>query len=75
MTGAGAQIDVDDHCSREGAEKLARRIQAYWAARSTTVPYVYAEPVFARSNNNPEKRNTHQVRSDLINGMPQRGVP
>jgi hypothetical protein len=48
--------------SKEGAEKLAKIIEAYWLAKGHTVK-TWVEKV-------PRRQEVFQVRSDLINGAP-----
>jgi hypothetical protein len=49
--------------NKEGAEKIAKRVEAYWLAKGHTVK-AWIEPV-------PRRRGVFQVRSDLINGAPK----
>lgn len=57
-----------DSFAKSGAEKLARRIQQYWAERgydvdahAAVVAYVEGMPQYG-------------IRSDMIGGMPQRRI-
>lgn len=59
-----------DWTSRAGAQRLAKRIEAYWRAKGATVTCTtMAEGVL----NSPDVAH-HVVRSDMVNGLP-RGWP
>lgn len=56
-----------DHCSRNGAAELKRKIEAYWAERGHDVMIVLHNVGF-----HPAIRAARfDVRSDMINGMPR----
>jgi hypothetical protein len=56
-----------DHCSRDGAVELKRKIEAYWAERGCEVMIVLHNVGF-----HPAIRAARfDVRSDMINGMPR----
>lgn len=59
--------DLDgDVCSRDGAKRLAARIEAYWAERGYAVQTQLRDAGFVASMRSARS----DVRSDLVNGMP-----
>jgi len=57
-----------DHCSREGAQDLKQKIEAYWRERGFSVMVLLHNVGF-----HPAIRAArYDVRSDMINGMPRR---
>jgi hypothetical protein len=48
------------------AGELASQIQGHWRDTGHPNVFVWAEPVHLKLN----KRNIHQVRSNLVNGLP-----
>lgn len=59
--------DGPDHCSREGAAELKRKIEAYWAERGYDVMIVLHNVGFHAAI----RAARFDVRSDMINGMPR----
>ncbi|MGD9967363.1 MAG: hypothetical protein AB7T59_12630 [Hyphomonadaceae bacterium] len=60
-----------DFCSRDGAQALKARIEAYWRARGHTVTVGLHNVGF-----HPAIRAARfDVRSDMINGMPRTAAP
>lgn len=60
-----------DACTRDGANRHAKMIAAYWAKRGFDVlPRV--EDTGARAEHGRDGSVVWGVRSDLVNGMPQR---
>lgn len=58
-----------DYCSREGAQALKERIEAYWRARGHDVMLSLLNVGF-----HPAIRAARfDVRSDMVNGMPRSG--
>lgn len=58
-------IDAPETMNLEGAKKLAREIERYWALRGKSVE-CRVEPFGV-----PNRANHYAVRSGMINGMPQ----
>lgn len=61
-----------DACTREGAQRLAEKIEAYWRERGHVVQARTVDAGFA-----PAMRSARtDVRSDLVNGWPRlRALP
>jgi len=60
-----------DFCSREGADKLRRRIEEYWSERGYQVDVQLINQGFV-----PAMRSARtDIRSDMVNGMPARSRP
>jgi hypothetical protein len=57
-----------DHLSKQGAEELAQRLDAYWRAKGSTTVKHEVKPSVRASNRNGQA--VHSVRSNLIRGMP-----
>ena len=53
-----------EHCSKNGAERLAKRIRAFWGARGGR-PTVWAEMIPGT-----DEQPLYQVRSDMKDGKP-----
>ena len=61
-------MSARDYCTEEGARKLKRRIEAYWAERGHDVTVTLVEGGFL-----PSMRSKRvDVRSDLKGGLPPR---
>lgn len=56
-----------DLCDKEGAERLAAHIRAYWQARGGVVRVWLEEAAFTPAM----RSNRYDVRSDLVNGAPR----
>lgn len=71
---AGRLARIADHSSPAGAERLAARIAAFWAARGFAVECTAA---LTLSGWRPigDARPFWGVRSDLVGGLPQRRPP
>lgn len=59
-------IDQNKLHTREGAHALARRIEAYWAARGWRVHCWVVEAGYDASHRSAR----YDVRSDLVDGLP-----
>lgn len=60
-----------DFCSREGAQILKQKIEAYWRDRGQNVTILLHNVGF-----HPAIRAArYDVRSDMVNGMPRTGRP
>lgn len=58
---------MKDHCDHDGAAALVARIRDYWKARGRTARLYMKEAAF-----DPAMRSARvDVRSDMVNGMPQ----
>lgn len=57
------------HCSLDGANTLAKRVEQYWRARGHVVN-TQVDPCEFRAN---MKATCWQVRSDMVNGWPVKG--
>jgi hypothetical protein len=57
-----------DHLSKQGAEELAARLDAYWRALGHTTVKHEVKPSVRANNRNGEA--VHSVRSNLVRGMP-----
>ena len=56
-----------DYCSKEGAQSLAEKIEAYWRARGMHVMCALRDAGF-----HPAVRSSRfDVRSDMVNGLPR----
>lgn len=56
-----------DVCSKEGAKKLAAKIEAYWRERGQDVHIRFHDAGFV-----PSMRSARSdVRSDMVNGLPR----
>ena len=59
-----------DYCSRDGAQALKERIEAYWRERGMAVTIALANVGF-----HPAIRAArYELRSDMINGLPRHGA-
>jgi hypothetical protein len=66
-TPGSSEREPADFCSREGAQALKDKIEAYWAARGQNVMIALHNVGF-----HPAIRAArYDVRSDMINGMPR----
>lgn len=66
FAGSGRGAGEADFCSREGAQALKAKIEAYWAERGRSVQVMLHNVGF-----HPAIRAARfDVRSDMINGMP-----
>lgn len=54
-----------EHCSKNGAERIAKRIRAFWEARGKA-PKVWTEMIPGT-----EEFPLYQVRSNMKDGLPQ----
>ncbi|MBL8536018.1 MAG: hypothetical protein JNM59_01300 [Hyphomonadaceae bacterium] len=60
-----------DFCSREGAQVLKQKIEAYWRERGQNVTILLHNVGF-----HPAIRAArYDVRSDMVNGLPRAGKP
>ena len=57
-----------DYCTREGAERLKEKIEAYWAERGHDVKVNLVQAGFLASMRSART----DVRSNLVNGVPTR---
>ena len=58
-----------DYTDRAGAEKLKARIEAYWRERGSEVQIMLVPAGFTAAL----RAARYDVRSELLNGLPQRG--
>ena len=65
---------IMDHVSRDGATALAEQIKAYWADRGYTVETTVETTVEALQYRHGVDGIIHQVRSDMIGGLPKRQI-
>lgn len=62
-----------DPLSKPGVERLGRTITAYWRAKGSWIPTVWAEPVKAQVINKDgtfEPATIWAVKSDMVGGRP-----
>lgn len=57
-----------DYCTREGAERLKKQIEAYWAERGHDVKINLVQGGFLASMRSART----DVRSNMVNGVPTR---
>ena len=57
----------EDHCTPEGARRLAKRIEAYWKARGHDVTCELVEGAFTQ----PMRSARTDIRSDMVGGLPR----
>lgn len=60
--------ELADHCSREGATELKKKIEAYWRDRGFDVMVVLHNVGFHAAI----RAARYDVRSDMVNGLPRR---
>lgn len=60
-----------DACSREGAERLAKMVAAFWAKRGLDVVTTVVD-TGAKAEHGLSGANVWGVRSNMVNGMPQK---
>ncbi len=58
-----------DLLSKPGAERLVRTITAYWRAKGSWIPTVWAEPVKTQLSDTQSEM-IWRVRSDMVGGKP-----
>ena len=58
---------AQDYCTREGAERLKREIERYWAERGHHVTVRLVEGSFLASMRSKRE----DIRSDMRNGLPR----
>lgn len=64
------EIDPDETCNRDGAEKLRQLIEDYWVRRGFMVQCYLSEAPFHAAI----RSHRYDVRSDMLNGFPVRRV-
>ncbi len=60
-----------DHCTREGATRLALDIACYWVERGYDMP----EFVVSSSCRISAEQYIHAIRSNMVNGLPAGAKP
>ena len=60
----------DDHCEADGAQRLAKRIEAYWAERGRKVTVKLQHVGFTMQL----RSGRTDLRSDMINGWPAKSL-
>ena len=61
---------MSDHCTEEGAERLATRIQEFWRKRGFDVAFETHKEGFVSTMRSART----DIRSDMVNGMPKRFI-
>jgi hypothetical protein len=67
-------INVTDLSSREGAQHLAQRVEAYWQAQGLTVRCKIIPQFLADGNNSKKGKTLYHVRSNLSCAAPSKGI-
>jgi hypothetical protein len=61
------ETDERDACTKAGADRIAKKIEAYWAARGRPVQTRIWNVGFVSAT----RCARHDVRSDMVNGLPR----
>ena len=64
-----------DHCTKSGAETLAKRIGDYWRMKGRQEPVMRVEPFVAARKGRTEVPSWYGIRSDMVNGLPLGPAP